>query len=81
MTHDETQDIVGILEGYDAWRRHKVLQSETPGHDPLGVSAYIDELAMKRAYDALQAIREVYADTSIPWETVDAYVREILGVK
>lgn len=81
MTHDEKLDIVGILQGYDAWRRHKVSLSETPGHDPLSVSAYIDELAYRRAYDAVTAIREVYADTSIPWQTVDTQVREILGIK
>ncbi len=81
MTPTENEDIFEVLNGYDSWRRHKVAQSEAAGHDPLSVSAYIDELALKRAYDAVQAIREVYADTSIPWETVDTMVREILGIK
>ncbi len=81
MTPTENEDIFDILSGYNAWRRHKVLQSEAAGHDPLSVSAYIDELALKRAYDAVQAIKEVYADTSIPWETVETQVREILGIK
>jgi hypothetical protein len=81
MTKDETLDIAEILLGYDEWRHGKVRESESASYDPLSVSAYLDSLALQRAYDAVQAIKEVYADTSIPWETVDAYVREILGVK
>ena len=80
MTPNDNADIVGILQGYEAWRRHK-LSAATIDLDPLSVSHYIDELARQRAYDAVTEIRAAYANPELTWAEVDTRIRGILGVK
>ncbi len=78
MTPNENLDVAEILTGYEAWRRYKSRDLQ-PGDDPLSVSHYLDDLARQRAYDAVEQIREVYADPELTWQEVDARIREILG--
>ena len=78
MSKDEIEDVGEILTGYENWRLAKMQLHRS---NPLSVHEYLDELAKQRAYDAVQEIREVYADPELTWHEVDERIRAILGVQ
>lgn len=81
LTQNDIQDIGSILLGYESWKRQKIADSETPGKDPLSVSVYLDEYAKMRALEILTQIQALYADGGIPWQEIDAEIRNLIGVE
>lgn len=79
MTKYEIEDIANVLHGYESWKNAKLQAIENGSDDQLSVSAYLDEYAKSRALDILAQIQNVYRDTSLTWQEIDAEIRYLVG--
>lgn len=82
MTHDEVEDVAGILSGYESWRKKQVALFEN-GNYHLSVSHYLDHLARVRQAEALEALTILFSEEGFDLTSDQVFnrARAILGLE